>query len=257
MRGGADFDFTSAWSLAPGEVPVVVPFDPSADPAVASAFRSFYGIDDTIPLAGPFTDGPPLGNDAGTVRLQRPDTPPDDDPGFFPQATEDEVIYQTSPPWPAGPAGGGESLIRAEAAGFGNFAASWTGAAPSPGGKRYVYAGWSEFRFGPGAPPESAESADPDGIANIMEYALDLNPLTPDPSPVAGLVFEGDDVTLSYTKHLLRTGITYRVEMSTDLSHWTTVPDELVSTTNYTETRKAKVPTNGEPRIFLRLAVDY
>jgi len=259
LRGGADFDFTAAHSLAPGGLLVLVAFDPVSDPVAASAFRAAYGIDSTIPLAGPFTDGP-LGNDTGTVRLQRPDSPPADDPDFYPQVTEDEVIYQSTPPWPSGPAGGGQSLDRAGVDLFGNFAASWTGQPPTPGGKRYDYGGWATFHFGPGAPAGSGETDDPDhdGIVNILEYALDLNPLTPDPSPVTDLAFEGDDLTLSYTKQLLRSGIAYRVEMSTDLENWTTVADdEPVSTGNFTELRKARAPIGSNPRMFLRLAVDY
>ena len=47
--------------------------------SIAASFRSAYGIDDAVPLVGPFSDGP-LGNDTGTVRLQRPDMPPANDP---------------------------------------------------------------------------------------------------------------------------------------------------------------------------------
>jgi hypothetical protein len=259
LRGGADFDFTAAHSLAPGGLLVLVAFDPVSDPAAVAAFRAAYGIDTSIPLAGPFTDGP-LGNDTGTVRLQRPDSPPTDDPDFYPQVTEDEVIYQSTPPWPSGPAGGGQSLDRAGVDLFGNFASSWTGHPPTPGGKRYDYGGWTTFFFGPGAPAGSGETDDPDhdNIANILEYALDLNPLVPDPSPITDLAIEGDDLTLSYTKQLLRSGIAYRVEMSTDMENWTTVADDApVSTNNFTELRKARVPIGSNPRMFLRLAVDY
>ena len=72
LRGGADFDFTAAHSIAPNGLLVVVAFDPLTQPVETAAFRAEYGIDASVPLVGPFTDGP-LGDDTGTVRLQRPD----------------------------------------------------------------------------------------------------------------------------------------------------------------------------------------
>ena len=89
----------------------------------ANTFRTTYGIDGAVTLVGPWTDGP-LNNDTGTVRLQRPDTPPPGDPTNFPQVTEDEVIYLNTAPWPENADGGGDSLNRTGLALFGNFASS-------------------------------------------------------------------------------------------------------------------------------------
>jgi len=256
LRGGADFNFTASHSLAPGEALVLVAFDPVGNPAAATAFRNEYNIDGTVTLIGPFTDGP-LDNVTGTVRLQRPDTPPASDPGFYPQVTEDEVIYFSEAPWPVGPAGNGPSLDRLPEFLFGNFATSWTSGTPSPGGKTTNYDLWSEAIFGPGNPPNSGENEDFDGdcIPNLIEFALGMNPLVSDPQLSPGFVIEGPNATMTFNKNLLAPGLTYTVESSPDLVNWTPVPDSEVSVSNFVEVRKASVALPAGGNFFLRLTV--
>ncbi|MFT5107784.1 MAG: hypothetical protein ACI9UA_003418 [Pseudoalteromonas tetraodonis] len=251
LRGGADFDFTASHSLAPGGLLVVVAFDPVAQVTEAAAFRSTYGIDATIPLAGPFTDGP-LGNDTGTVRLQRPDSPPAGDPTYYPQVTEDEVTYQDVAPWPTGAAGNGDSLNRSDVELFGNFASSWTGESPTPGGKRLDYQNWSAI-FGVGA--ESGDD-DSDGLPNLVEFALGLNPLVSDLGAFPDVVIDAGELTMTYSKNLLLSGISYSVEYSTDLILWTTASESLVSSSNFAELRKANVPVSTDKQLFMRFTVE-
>ncbi|MFT5853324.1 MAG: hypothetical protein ACI8XO_000565 [Verrucomicrobiales bacterium] len=251
LRGGADFDFTVSHSLAPGGLLVVVAFDPIAQPLETAAFRSAYGIDATIPLVGPFTDGP-LGNGTGTVRLQHPDTPPAGDPGFYPQVTEDEVIYSSDAPWPPDAEGNGDSLNRAGAELFGNFASSWTAESPTPGGKRLDYQNWSAI-YGVGAGSDDDEN---DGLPNLVEFALGLNPLVSDIDAFPSVVIDGGDLTLTYSKNLLLSGITCLVEYSTDLITWDPASESLVSSSNYTEVVKASVTITPNTRLFMRFAVE-
>jgi hypothetical protein len=255
LRGGGDFSFTASHSLAArGGLLVVVAFDPLTETTKADAFRTAYGIDASIPLAGPFTDGP-LGNQTGTVRLQRPDTPPVSDPAFYPQVTEDEVIYLNAAPWPLGPDGNGESLNRAGLGLFGNFPSSWNGASPTPGGKRLDYATWSQLYMGPGNPPGSGmlDDFDLDDLVNMVEYALGLNPLINNPSPVLVPEVEGNTFTASYPKNTLLIDASFQAQISFNLEDWDPAPDELISTTNYLQLRKASGPIDANQRFYLRL----
>ncbi len=252
MRGGADFDFTASHSLNAGATLVLVAFDPELDPGATSTFRSVYSIDSSIPLIGPFTDGP-LGNDTGTVRLQRPDSPPSNEPDFYPQVTEDEVIYYSTAPWPLEAGGAGASLNRLDLALFGNFASSWSAQSPTPGGKRNNYTDWTTA-WGVGDETQDFEG---DSIQNILEFALDLNPRVSDANLLPLPVMEGDYLTLSYPKNILLDGITYKVQYSTDLQTWLPVSDTLMSRSNFTEVRKASVPLSANSRIFMRLRIDY
>jgi hypothetical protein len=52
-------------------------------------------------------------------------------------------------------------------------------------------------------------------------------------------------------------GITYQVQVSTDLITWNPVPDVLVSTQNFIEVRKASVPTSPNGRQFMRIAITH
>ena len=256
LRGGADFDFTASHSLAPGEGLVVVAFDPVFNTTEATAFRSEYNIDGTIVLIGPFTDGP-LNNDTGTVRLQRPDSPSAGDPTFYPQVTEDEVIYESTAPWPTAAAGSGSSLDRLPDFPFGNFSASWTANAPTPGGHTTNYDTWSEAVFGPGNPPNSGENEDfeGDGVENLLELALGMDPTVNDPNLLPEFVIEGGNATMTFTKNLLVPGLTYAVQSSPDLENWTPVPDVLVSVSNFEEVRKASIALPPTGDLYLRLVV--
>ncbi|MFP6898099.1 MAG: lamin tail domain-containing protein [Roseibacillus sp.] len=257
MRGGADFDFSSTHELAPGDTLVVVAFDPQADPAAAIAFRTAYGIDGSILLVGPFSDGP-LRNDKGSVRLQRPDQPPFGEPGFYPAVTEDVVDYLSVAPWPVSAAGGGDSLRRSNLFGYGSFASSWIGAPANPGAKALDYAGWRDGFFGPGAPVGSAalDDFDLDGILNLFEFGLGLNPLVFDNQPLIPIEVEGGELSLRYAKNTLLSGIIYYVEVSADLLNWNPIPDVLESTNGYLEMRRASVTMTPNPQLFLRLVVE-
>ena len=72
-------------------------------------------------------------NDGGErVQLQRPDTPPVDQPGLIPGLYEDEVLYDDLTPWPAAD-GTGVSLNRVDATAYGNASGSWIAGSPTPG----------------------------------------------------------------------------------------------------------------------------
>ena len=133
LRGGVDMEFDENDTLAAKGVLLVLSFNPD-DPANESrveAFRDFYGLHESLPLAG--YDYGSLSNGGETVRLQRSDSPPLEEPGFVPHVLEDEVAYDDEAPWPTGADGNGLSLQRVSSVLWGNDASSWQALAPTPG----------------------------------------------------------------------------------------------------------------------------
>jgi len=116
------------------------------------------------------------------------------------------------------------------------------------------------FQYFAGNPPLSGdeEDADGDGLLNLLEYALDLNPVI---SSQADLPMTGTETdlgtsyfTLIYEKDVTKTDIIYQAESSIALSGWSDLSDTLVSTAGNIQTRKARLPMNGIEK-FLRLKV--
>jgi hypothetical protein len=105
--------------------------------------------------------------------------------------------------------------------------------------------------------------ADPDGdgISNLMEYALGLNPNTPGVIPAA-LVINGAQLEYAYTRSTAarEAGLLYQIEWSDTLEpgSWTTetVTQQIESTEGALETVKATVSAGNADRRFLRLRVD-
>ena len=92
---------------------------------------------------------------------------------------------------------------------------------PAPG-----YAAWAAATFAPGTAAEiTAPGADPDGdgTSNYGEYAFATQPLRPEPGPLR--VVQGptrDGFTFVYRKRSQAADLTYRVDVSNDLTTWDT-----------------------------------
>ena len=129
LGGGVEFTFPANQYLPEGGHLLVVDFDPANSAALAS-FRTRYGIDEGVPIYGPFSGS--LANEGDSVELDRPDKPqqdPSPDAGFVPYVLADRVNYSDAAPWPAAAAnGGGFSLQRLAVTLYGNEAS--TGAGP-------------------------------------------------------------------------------------------------------------------------------
>ncbi len=131
-----EFTFSVSTQIQPKSALVVVPFNPG-DANRRSNFLTAYDLPETVTLAGPYIGQ--LSNSGGTVRLLRPDSPPADEPTYYPLLLEDEVKYQPVAPWPILANGGtasdpyGRSLTRLGKTLWGNDPASWSGDIPSPG----------------------------------------------------------------------------------------------------------------------------
>lgn len=118
---------------------------------------------------------------------------------------------------------------------------------------------------GPGADPDG------DGLANIVEYALNLNPRQParDGLPVLRLQIDPSDgldyAVFEYRRRLGSPGVTYQLSVATDLTgvNWTTAGEQLAPLATrddgdgVTETVSVRfrLPVQQQPAAFLRLQV--
>lgn len=119
---------------------------------------------------------------------------------------------------------------------------------------------WRDQNFGSTANSGSAaDSADPDsdGLSNLVEYALGLDPLVASVSGIPVSSVAAGNWTYTFTRPSNRTDVTYAVEVSTDLVNWTTsgVSTSLVSNTNGTATYQATYPLASADKAFFRLKI--
>lgn len=134
LDAGITYAFPTGHIIAAGSVAVVVPFVPAAssNATLLATFRSDYGIDETIPLLGPYAGS--LDNGGERIRLLRPDEPPLEAPTYYPLLLEDEVAYDDVEPWPLTADGLASSLARLLPASWGDAATSWYASdPPTPG----------------------------------------------------------------------------------------------------------------------------
>lgn len=241
LRGGLDFNFTTAHSLQAGQSLVVVSFDPIAQSDLADDFRTHFDIPGSVLLIGPATDGP-LDDKKGTVRLQRAGPAPD-----YNQITADEVRYLAEAPWPV--ANNGNTLTRRASLGFAGFPDSWTGTSPTPGNfaTEESYESWAAAN-GVGA---ENDDDDRDSLENFLEYALGTNPnqLTILP-PVT---FDGETGTITFPSHVGRSGVEVILETSSDLLEWTVRPTTPVGENGSIQINHYSFSRTENPELFWRL----
>ena len=118
----------------------------------------------------------------------------------------------------------------------------------------------------PALPASLSLSADPDndGLSNLLEYGLGLNPLLATPVAVQQSVLRiesADYLAITYTENLASTDVTKRVEVSGNLVSWTSGPTatiEVSSTitgTRRTVTVRDTVPITAAQKRFIRLNI--
>jgi lysophospholipase L1-like esterase len=121
-----------------------------------------------------------------------------------------------------------------------------------------TFAGWAYNWFGLGAlPSETSGTASPahDGLSNTLKYAVGLDPLTPDTFQPS-LSGNGATWHFSYQRPANRPDVVYAVQVSTDLSTWTTngvSQSEIV--TSDPETWQATCTTGTASKAFFRLKI--
>lgn len=121
---------------------------------------------------------------------------------------------------------------------------------------------WQQGRF------TTAELADPsrcgpnavyglDGLPNLLKYGLGLDPKVNVTSGLPETTVVGTEWVYTYNRPASVTDLVYTVEVSTDLTTWTTtgVTHELVSTAGGVDTWRARYLVGAAPNAFFRLKV--
>jgi len=120
------------------------------------------------------------------------------------------------------------------------------------------YAAWAASKGL--TPAQSDPTADPDadGIVNLLEYFLGLDPTVSDPAGMPTGRIEGSDFAFRFNRSRTAAGATYRVVTSSDLVTWTPAASTpvLESSTADLETYVVKFPMTA-PRLFVRLEVTF
>ncbi len=120
---------------------------------------------------------------------------------------------------------------------------------------------WQRSRFSDlelADPSWSGPAADPDadGLNNTLEYAFATDPHTAEPQAVGTVARANDTWVFIYTRPVDRSDVTYSVEISTDLEHWTTTgSNERIAQDSTKETWRVTVPAADVPFIAFRIKV--
>jgi hypothetical protein len=122
LSNGIQFEFGQDVWLPIGGTCLILSFNPdkTGNEDRVERFRSYYGLDQAVPLYGGYAGW--LDNSGDGILLLRPDEPPVDEPDFTPYLIVDEVEYGSVGTWSEA---SGMALIRLSADAFGNDAASW------------------------------------------------------------------------------------------------------------------------------------
>ncbi len=189
LRGGVDFDFPMGVTVPAGDRLLLVNFNPMTSLDQLAAFRAHYGLAESVSIRGPYSGT--LGNLRVTLRVERPDAPqtaPHPDAGFVPYLEAEQLVYQSTAPWPAGAGGSGLALQRLVAGSYANEPLNWTAARASPGAPGAIDTdadglldNWEQHYFNAVNDPRASPELDPDGdqLTNLQEWLSGTNPVDP------------------------------------------------------------------------------
>ncbi len=247
---GIQFSFPLGYLLAPGARVLIV--------RDMAAFTAAYPSVPGAQIVGVFVNGTTLSNSGERLLLL----------GAGDVSIRD-FSYETSAPWPSSPDGDGPSLVlmRPEKNPDHSLATNWrasVSSSASPGvTDTLAYAAWATANGVTDA--IGTLDDDGDGVPNLGEFALNLNPKAPSTMPIIpgtqNYVINsvaGDYLTITYTRPMGRDEIAYGVEASSDLTApWVTavLVSGPMSNGNGTETLvyRHPAPQAGQSQQYLRL----
>jgi hypothetical protein len=254
LDGGVTFTFPVGRSLAPGELALVVNFNPT-NPTALAAFRANYNVTNlALQCFGPY--GGKLGNRSDRVALEKPQYP--DLPGDpYSWVIVDEVVYGNQIPWPATANGGGSSLHRSVVNGDGNNPANWFAATPTAGlapvtdrdGDGMPDDWELAHQLNPDNPQDAQEDPDGDGATNLQEFRAGTDPRNPASVLRFTAVTAGSNgVTLEFP---VVAGQSYTVQLRTNFTGaWTGLQDVPPWPTNGTAQVMDSAATNALQRYY-------
>ncbi len=173
LDGAVAYSFPEGTVLAAGETLLITETN-------AAAFRSWYGVADSVTVLGPYAGQ--LNNGGEALELARPGDP-EADTGEVPYILVERVEYDDDSPWPTAADGLGSSLERASVALYPNDSASWVAnASPSPGAisgdSDSLSDSWELLYFGSTDAENGGEDDDwdGDGLSNYEEWYTGTDP---------------------------------------------------------------------------------
>lgn len=239
---GIDFDFPAGTQINPGEFLLIV--------KNLDAFEARYGPG--LPVVGSYGNDN-LSNGGEQIKLS-----------LGAGTAILDFIYDDQLPWPLNPDGLGSSLVLAQPTTLPdhNLPQNWQ-TSPTPGGtpgqedNGLTYQSWATTNSLTGLP---GDDDDGDGVSNLLEFALNGDPNSPDPSILPTIATNNNILTLTFDRPTGISGLTYLVEFSTDLVNWSDDQASLVSSTGspegpLTDTWRFLPSVQDNTRVFARLRV--
>ena len=171
LSKAVEFNFNAAHNIAAESALVIVGFDVT-DSTKISAFRTRYGINESVTVIGPWTGT--LSNAGEALELQKNDileVPIDGAIPFYPMVFVERVRYDDKAPWPVSPDGLGNSLERVDPYVWSDTENNWGASIgnPTPGSLNIP-------NFAPVFTSEAVINATEDENYTYTITALDSNP---------------------------------------------------------------------------------
>ncbi len=206
---GIAFHFTDSHILAPGETALLVSNE--------AAFHERYGAE--IEVAGVYAGN--LRNSGESLALV--------------SASGEAILafgYDDNDPWPDEADGDGVSLVLNDPNSNPdpNMVGSWTVGTPSPGRlgggepAGQSYEAWAAVAIPEDRASDPLDDPDADGLVNLLEYALNRNPILAETEAVLVLRGSPDSTTVHYEPNANAPDAALTVEMSNDLVQWNALP---------------------------------
>lgn len=248
-----------AWRLSDGisfEFPSAVPLTMQAGERVIltkniSRFTTSFGS--LLPVGTKVFEWITGGLDNGGETLQIDKPGPVDGLNVLQYVRQDRVNFDDVFPWPTSPDGTGPSLTKLSENDYGNDFINWFAATASPGrmapGNRFTNWASSQGVSGTTGDPDG------DGISNLLEYALGLDPMQASVVNAPVLSFSAGQTSVSFAVDPLISDLDYFVEASSNLQQWFKVDAPATSMISGKQMRTYSESKIGKPNRYFRLVV--